>query len=125
MAEYTPNGKRISDYQSEAELESAFIEQLKTQAYEYVAITSEADLVLNLRKQLEKLNNFNFTDGEWNNFLKSEIANPNQNIEDKTATIQEDHIKNLVREDGSIKNVYLLKKDNIHDNSLQIINQYA
>ena len=125
VAEYTPNGKRISDYQSEAELESAFIEQLKTQAYEYVAITSEADLVLNLRKQLEKLNNFNFTDGEWNNFLKSEIANPNQNIEDKTATIQEDHIKNLVREDGSIKNVYLLKKDNIHDNSLQIINQYA
>ena len=125
VAEYTPNGKRISDYQSEAELENAFIEQLKTQAYEYVAITSEADLVLNLRKQLEKLNNFNFTDGEWSNFFNSEISNPNQNIEDKTATIQEDHIKNLVREDGSIKNVYLLKKDNIHDNSLQIINQYA
>lgn len=125
VAEYTPNGKRISDYQSEAELESAFIEQLKTQAYEYVAITSEADLVLNLRKQLEKLNNFNFTDGEWSHFFNSEIANPNQNIEDKTATIQEDHIKNLVREDGSIKNVYLLKKDNIHDNSLQIINQYV
>lgn len=125
VAEYTPNGKRISDYQSEADLERAFIEQLKTQAYEYVSITSEADLVLNLRHQLEKLNNFNFTDGEWNNFFKSEIANPNQNIEDKTATIQEDYIKNLVREDGSIKNVYLLKKDNIHDNSLQIINQYA
>jgi len=125
VAEYTPNGKRISDYQSEAELERAFIEQLKTQAYEYVAITSEADLFLNLRKQLEKLNNFNFTDSEWNNFFNSEISNPNQNIEDKTATIQEDHIKNLVREDGSIKNVYLLKKDNIHDNSLQIINQYA
>ncbi|OQB93201.1 MAG: Type I restriction enzyme EcoR124II R protein [Parcubacteria group bacterium ADurb.Bin115] len=125
VAEYTPTGKRISDYQSEAELESAFIEQLKTQAYEYVAITSEADLVLNLRQQLEKLNNFNFTDSEWNNFFKSEIANPNQDIEDKTATIQEDYIKNLVCEDGSIKNIYLLKKDNIHDNNLQIINQYA
>ena len=74
VAEYTPTGKRISDYQSEAELESAFIEQLKTQAYEYVAITSEADLVLNLRKQLEKLNNFNFTDGEWSNFFNSEIC---------------------------------------------------
>ena len=125
VAEYTSNGKRISDYQSEAELENSFIEQLKTQAYEYVAITSEADFVLNLREQLEKLNNFNFTDSEWNNFFNSEIANPNQNIEDKTATIQEDYIKNLIREDGSIKNVYLLKKDNIHDNSLQIINQYA
>lgn len=125
VAEYVPSGKRISDYQSEAELERAFIKQLETQAYEYVSITSEADLVLNLRQQLEKLNNFNFTDSEWNNFFNGEISNPNQNIEDKTATIQEDYIKNLVREDGSIKNVYLLKKDNIHDNNLQIINQYA
>ncbi|MGB5050167.1 MAG: type I restriction endonuclease subunit R, partial [Caldilineaceae bacterium] len=54
-----------------------------------------------------------------------EIANPNQSIEEKTATIQDDHIKNLTREDGTVKNVYLLKKDNIHDNSLQVINQYA
>ncbi|MFZ1735799.1 MAG: type I restriction endonuclease subunit R, partial [Candidatus Moraniibacteriota bacterium] len=52
-------------------------------------------------------------------------ANPNQSIEEKTATIQDDHIKNLTREDGTVKNVYLLKKDNIHDNSLQVINQYA
>lgn len=125
VAEYIPSGKRISDYQSEADLERAFIKQLETQAYEYISITSETDLVLNLRHQLEKLNSFNFTDAEWNNFFDSEIANPNQGIEDKTATIQEDYVKNLVREDGSIKNVYLLKKDNIHDNSLQIINQYA
>ncbi|MDQ5957518.1 MAG: type restriction enzyme subunit, partial [Patescibacteria group bacterium] len=34
-------------------------------------------------------------------------------------------IKNLTRDDGSTKNIYLLKKDNIHDNSLQVINQYA
>ena len=125
VAEYTPNGKRISDYQSEADLERSFIKQLETQAYEYVSITSEADLVLNLRHQLEMLNSFNFTDAEWNNFFNSEIANTNQGIADKTATIQEDYIKNLVREDGSIKNVYLLKKDNIHYNSLQVINQYA
>ena len=125
VAEYTPKGKRISDYQSEAELESAFIKQLETQAYEYASITSEADLVLNLRHQLERLNSFNFTDAEWNNFFNSEIANPNQGIEDKTTTIQEDYIKNLVRDNGSIKNIYLLKKDNIHDNSLQVINQYA
>ena len=125
VSEYTSKGKRISDYQSEAELESAFIKQLETQAYEYVSITSEADLVLNLCKQLERLNNFNFSDSEWDSFFNSEIANPNQGIEDKTITIQEDHVKNLVCDDGSIKNIYLLKKDNIHDNSLQIINQYA
>lgn len=125
VSEYTPDGVRVAHYQSEAELERAFIKQLETQAYEYVTLTSEGDLVLNLRRQLEKLNDFEFTDTEWTHFFESEIANPNQSIEDKTATIQEDHIKNLNRDDGSIKNVYLIKKDNIHDNSLQVINQYA
>ena len=125
VAEYTPSSLRAAKYQSEGELEQAFIEQLQTQAYEYLAITSEADLVSNLRKQLEKLNDFSFTDSEWKHFFASELANPNQSTEDKTATIQEDHIKNLAREDGSVKNVYLIKKDNIHDNSVQVINQYA
>lgn len=125
VAEYVPDAVRVAHYQSEAELERAFIKQLETQAYEYISITSEADLVSNLRQQLEKLNDFEFTDTEWSRFFAGELANPNQGIEEKTATIQEDHIKNLTRDDGTIKNVYLLKKDNIHDNSLQVINQYA
>lgn len=125
VGEYVADGVRIAHYQSEAELEQAFIKQLETQAYEYLPIISEADLVLNLRKQLEKLNDFIFTDGEWEQFFTCELANPNQSIAEKTATIQEDHIKNLTREDGTTKNVYLIKKDNIHDNSLQVINQYA
>lgn len=116
---------RDVNYQSEAELEQAFIYQLKTQAYEYINISSEADLVLNLRLQLEKLNNFTFTETEWKHFFSSELANPNQSIKEKTKSIQEDHIKNLIREDGTVKNIYLIKKDNIHDNSLQIINQYV
>jgi len=125
VGEYTPDVKRVSNYQSEAELEKAFIKQLETQAYEYVAFTSEIELVINLRKQLEKLNDFTFTDTEWERFFVSEIANPNQSIAEKTATIQENHIKILTREDGSVKNIYLIKKDSIHDNSLQVINQYA
>ncbi len=125
VAEYIPDTKRVAQYQSEADLEVAFVEQLKIQAYEYVTITSEEDLVLNLRKQLEKINNFDFTDVEWERFFVSEIANPNQSIEEKTATIQEDHVKNLTRDDGSVKNVYLIDKQNIHNNSLQVINQYA
>lgn len=125
VAEYTPEKKRAEHYQSEADLERAFIDQLQSQAYEYLPITTEADLVLNLRKQLEKLNDYSFSDKEWERFFVGELANSNQSIEEKTATIQEDHIKNLVRDDGSIKNIYLLRKDNIHDNSLQVINQYA
>jgi len=125
VAEYTPDKKCASHYQSEAELERAFIAQLGAQAYEYINITSEVDLVQNLRKQLEKLNGFEFTDTEWDHFFTSEIANPNQSIAEKTATIQEDYIKNLTRDDGTVKNVYLLRKDNIHNNSLQVINQYS
>lgn len=125
VSEYTPDGVRVAHYQSEADLEKAFIKQLETQAYEYLKIASEDDLVLNLRKQLEKLNSFTFTDGEWERFFTSEISNPNQGIEEKTATIQEDHVKNLTRDDGTIKNIYLIRKENIHDNSLQVINQYA
>ena len=125
VAEYIPSGERIAHYQSEAELERALIKQLETQAYEHISIISEDDLVLNLRRQLEKLNDFNFTDTEWDRFFVSELANPNQGIEEKTATIQEDYIKNLTRDDGTVKNVYLLKKDNIHDNVLQVINQYT
>jgi type I restriction enzyme R subunit len=128
VAEYYKLADRVRDgvsYQSEADLERAFIKQLETQAYEYANITSEAGLISNLRLQLEKLNGFTFSDAEWDLFFASELANPNQSIEEKTATIQEDYIKNLTRDDGTIKNVYLIKKDNIHDNSLQVINQYA
>jgi type I restriction enzyme R subunit len=125
VSEYTPESVRATNYQSEAELERAFIKQLELQAYEYVTISSEANLIANLRKQLEKLNAFTFSDLEWERFFVSELANPNQSITEKTATIQEDHIKNLTRDDGTVKNIYLIKKDSIHDNSLQVINQYA
>jgi len=127
VAEYAHDASMVRDagYQSEADLERAFIKQLQSQAYEYISIKTESDLITNLRRQLEKLNNFIFTDTEWERFFIGTLANPNQNIVEKTTTIQEDYIKNLSRDDGSIKNIYLIKKENIHDNSLQVINQYA
>ena len=112
-------------YQSEAELEKAFIAQLQTQSYEYLNIKSEKDLIENLRVQLEKLNNYRFSDNEWNRFFTQHLANANEGIEEKTRTIQEDFIKNLTREDGSTKNIYLIDKQNIHNNTLQVINQYS
>ena len=92
VAEYTPDTKRASHYQSEADLEHAFIEQLKSQAYDFLPITSEDDLIANIRTQLEKLNDITFSDTEWEQFFVSELANQNQSIEEKTATLQEDHI---------------------------------
>ncbi len=128
VAEYRKVADRVEDrasYQSEADLERALIKQLETQAYEYLKITSEVELVLNLRQQIEKLNNFTFSDTEWEKFFVSEIANPNQSIEEKTTTIQEDSTKILNRDDGTFKNIDLIDKKNIHNNSLQVISQYA
>jgi len=125
VAKFFPSPRRAEHYQSEDALEKEFIKQLQTQAYEYLAIHKEDDLIDNLRKQLEKLNNYTFTDAEWKYFLDKEIANPNQNIEEKTTTIQEDYIKVLPQEDGTSKNIYLLDKQNIHNNTIQVINQYA
>jgi type I restriction enzyme R subunit len=125
VAEYIPqNNVRSDKYQSEAELESEFIRLLISQGYEYITIHKEADLIANLRKQLEILNDFTFTDEEWNRFFSECIANTNEGIVEKTRKIQEDHIQNLKRDDGTTKNIYLLDKKNIHNNRLQVINQY-
>lgn len=124
VAEYQPLPRKETAYQTEAELERAFIELLKIQAYEYLTINTEADLIANLRIQLETLNNFKFTDNEWEQFFKSKIANPNNSIVEKTAIIQEDHIQLLTRDDGTVKNIYLIDKAAIHNNRLQVINQY-
>ena len=123
--EYETPYRRECNYQSEAELEAAFIEQLQQQAYEYLALTEEQDLISNLRLQLEKLNDYHFTDKEWDTFFKTKLANSNNGIEEKTAIIQEDSVQLLTRDDGSVKNIRLIDKDNIHNNSLQVINQYV
>ena len=124
VSDYQAEYRTEKEYQSEAELERAFIDLLTGQAYDYLPIHTEAELVANLRLQLEKLNDYTFTDTEWSRFFTGCIANPNAGIVDKTAIIQEDFIQLLTRDDGTVKNIYLLDKGNIHNNSLQVINQY-
>ena len=125
VAEYNSNLKKESAYQTEATLEKAFIELLRTQAYEYLPITTEAELINNLRKQLEALNSYKFSDAEWEQLFNGKIANLNNGIEEKTNIIQEDYIQLLTRDDVTTKNIYLLDKANIHNNRLQVINQYS
>ncbi len=124
VAEYQSEYKRENSYQSEDALEKAFIELLQKQAYTFLPIHTEKDLIENLRKQLELLNQYTFTDKEWKDFFETIIANPNSNIEEKTRIIQEDYIQLLKCEDGRIRNIELLDKENIHNNQLQVINQY-
>lgn len=124
VSDYTAEYRTETHSQSEAELERAFIGQLQTQAYEYLPIRSEAEMIANLRLRLARLNEYEFTDSEWERFFKANIANPNSGIEEKTTIIQEDHIQLLTRDSGEVKNIYLIDKQNIHNNTLQIINQY-
>jgi type I restriction enzyme R subunit len=126
VAEFQPENSRVREtaYQSEAELEKAFIQQLQTQAYAYLPIKSESDLIANLRHQLEQLNRIQFSDAEWQRFFSTCIAGVNDSLVEKTARIQEDHVQLLKRDDGTTRNIYLIDKQNIHNNRLQVINQY-
>jgi type I restriction enzyme R subunit len=124
VAEYVPDQDDSTRYQSEADLEREFIRLLGEQAYEYLPIHTEVDLVANLRRQLEALNGMTFSDSEWEQFYTGVIASPNAAIADKTAMIQENHVQLLRRDDGTIKNVRLIDKQRIHNNRLQVINQY-
>jgi type I restriction enzyme R subunit len=124
VAEYVPEYDHSGSYQSEADLEREFIRLLDTQGYEYIKIHNEADLVANLRKQLELLNSYDFSNDEWNRFFSDCIASSNEGIVEKTRKIQTDHVQILKRDDGSTKNIYLIDKKNIHNNILQVINQY-
>ena len=124
VAEYTPESARSDAYQSEAELEREFIRILAAQGYEYLEIHTETDLAANLRKQIERLNKYVFTDSEWEQFFSDCIANNNEGIVEKTRKIQTDHVQVLHRDNGMTKNISLIDKKNIHNNCLQVINQY-
>ena len=125
VTEYEPVKARSSNYQSEAELEKEFIRMLTEQGYEYLQIHTEKDLIANLRNQLERLNAYQFSASEWDRFFKDSIANQNEGIVEKTRKIQEDNVQVLKRDDGSTKNITLIDKKNIHNNYLQVINQYV
>lgn len=125
VSEYEHAVSTSEAYQSEAELEKEFIRLLGEQGYEYLPIHTEADLVSNLRTSLEKLNDYRFTDNEWEHFFNECIANKNDDIVAKTAKIQEDYIQVLKRDNGESRNIYLIDKKNIHNNFVQVINQYV
>lgn len=124
VAEYVSGVADAASYQSEADLERELVRLLQSQAYEYLTITSESQLVGNLRAQLENLNATTFSDEEWKQFFSERIAGANDGIVEKTVRVQEDHVQLLMRDDGSIKNITLIDKQNIHNNRLQVINQY-
>jgi len=124
VSEYTLDKRRSTDYQSETALEQDFIKRLVEQGYEYIQIHDEFELIMNVRKQLELLNNYKFSDTEWSHFFAQILSSKNEGIVEKTRRIQDDHVQNLKCDDGTTKNIVLIDKRNIHNNRLQVINQY-
>lgn len=124
VATYPTQTHQVEGSQTEAQMEALFVKQLQEQGYEYLPITKEDQLLLNLRQQIEKLNDITFTDGEWKRFYTAFISNPNMGIIEKTHTIQNDAVKTFTFDDGTIRNISLIDKKNIHRNHLQVINQF-
>lgn len=125
VTEYKPVKKKSDSYQSEQALENEFIRMLTEQGYDYLKIHDSESLIKNLRTQLEIVNDYRFTDSEWDRFFNDSIANNNDGIVEKTRKIQEDNIQVLKRDDGTSKNITLIDKKCIHNNRLQVINQYV
>ncbi|MDY4029399.1 MAG: type I restriction endonuclease, partial [Butyrivibrio crossotus] len=125
VTQYEPVKQRSDAYQSEAELEKEFIRMLTEQGYEYLQIHTEEDMVANIRAKLEELNDYKFSEAEWERFFKDCIANGNDGVVEKTRKIQEDNVQVLQRDNGMSKNITLIDRKNIHNNRLQVINQYV
>ena len=124
VAKYESPERTRTGYQSENELENSLIAQLQQQGYEYKkSLTTDKQLVENLRECLQRLNNITLSDNEWKSLL-SQIIDPSKGIQEKTETIQRSEILNITLDNGETKNIRLIDKKSIHNNILQVINQY-
>lgn len=113
-------------YQSESELERELIADLRRQGYEYLPeLTSQAKMLVNVRTQLQSLNDMHFTDDEWQRFVTKYLDNPSDNSIDKTRKIHDDYIHDFVFDDGHIQNIYLFDKKHVSNNKVQVIKQFA
>ena len=127
IAHYEPTERDRTAYQGETAMENKLIKQLVEElGYDHPIIKNEEDLLANLRKQLERLNEYVFTDKDWNTFLNNELANSALTIKDKTAIIQDGKtVLNFTKSDGMAQNITLIDKDNLYNNVVQVINQYV
>ncbi|HHT7856618.1 type I restriction endonuclease subunit R [Pasteurella multocida] len=124
LDKYTPLEKS-PHYQTETDLERELIADLQAQGYEYRQdLNSQATLLANLREQLQKLNNVQFSDAEWARFLLEYLDKPAENLIDKTRKIHHDYIYDFVFDNGRIQNIALLDKKHIQRNFVQVIHQF-
>ncbi|QZE15787.1 type I restriction endonuclease subunit R [Halosquirtibacter laminarini] len=125
LDQYEKIQNKDTGYQTEAELEREFIQDLVSQGYEHMpAITSAEAMFANVRVQLENLNQCTFSDSEWHRYVQEYLDCPNEGILDKTRKLHEKHLHDFTFDDGTLKNIRLVDKKNIARNKLQVISQY-
>ena len=123
LARFEKPERRVEEYQTESQLEENMINNLISQGYERLDVRSMDDLYINLRVQIEKLNDIKFSDSEWKRFLLEYLDAPNDGIIEKTRKIQENHIYDFIFDNGRLRNIKIIDKKNIHNNHLQVVNQ--
>ncbi|CAD0220186.1 type I restriction endonuclease subunit R [Chryseobacterium sp. JV274] len=112
-------------YQTEVALEQEFIRDLVAQGYEKPShLTTQQAMLANVRQQLQALNNMEFTDAEWIRFVEEYLDKPGDSIVDKTRKLHENYIYDFVFDDGHIQNIYLVDKENVVRNKVQVISQF-
>ncbi|WLH13516.1 type I restriction endonuclease subunit R [Pseudomonas hefeiensis] len=125
LDQYTKESQVAESYQSEADLEREFIEDLVNQGYEYLpGLNTPQALLVNVRMQLQTLNNAQFSDSEWQRFVESWLDKSSDGLNEKTRKIHDDYIHDFVFDDGRIQNIYLLDKKNVLRNKMQVIKQF-
>lgn len=125
LDKYAQNWQVAESYQSEDDLERELVQDLVNQGYEYLrALNNPQAMLANVREQLQVLNKVNFSEGEWQRFVETYLDKPSDSITDKTRKIHDDYILDFVFDDGRIQNIYLVDKNNIARNKLQVIKQF-
>lgn len=128
LDQYTPYAQTHAtptSYQSEAALERELIDDLCSQGYEYLPhVKSPADLMANLRTQIERLNEMQFTDAEWDRLCLEYLDKPGEGSVERTRRIQRDHIYDFTFDSGRIRNIYLVDKGDLGRNRVQVISQF-
>lgn len=122
---YSEANEAPATYQSESALEREFIQDLVNQGYENPKnLNSREAMLANVRVQLQALNNVTFNDGEWSRFVEDYLDKPSEGIVDKTRKLHGDSRKDFTFDDGRLKNICLVDKEQIVRNKLQVISQF-
>ena len=104
--------------QPEQVLENNLISQLEGLGHKQVTIKTEADLLANLKTQLEKHNNTSFSDAEFNRIV---IHLSKGNIFDKAETLRDKFV--LQKDNGDKSFINFINQDFWCQNQFQVANQ--